>query len=79
MMVSGASDEAIVNKISVKTRKVIQYIIKFCSRMEIVKIILRDFDSKFGNNKLKNDLHQIICKLRWQNNRLSTKFHSQEK
>ena len=48
-------------------------------RMEIAELILRNFDPKFGINKVKHDVHQIMSKQRMQNNSLFKKFHTQEK
>ena len=49
------------------------------SGKEIVELILKNLVPKFGNNKLKHDPHQIIHKLRIQNNGSFKKLFAQAK
>ena len=49
------------------------------SGTETVEKILKNLVPKFGNVKLKHDPHQIMPKLRTQNNGSFKKLHAQEK
>ena len=44
-----------------------------------MELILKNLLPKFGNNKLNCDSHQIISKLRIQNNGSFKKLHSEDK
>ena len=63
----------------VQTEKEIQDMIKPDSRIEIVELVLKNLVPKFSDNKLKYDPHQIMSKLRIQNNGSFKKLHAQVK
>ena len=63
----------------VQTEQEIQDMIKPDSRIEIVELVLKNLVPKFSNNKLKYDPHQIMSKLRIQNNGSFKKLHSEDK
>ena len=46
------------------------------SGSEIVELILNNLEPKFGNNALKHDPHQIMSKLRIQNDGSFKKLHA---
>ena len=62
-----------------QTKEEIHDMMKSDSGMEIVGLILKNVVPKFGNNKLKHDPHQIMSKLRIQNNGSFKKLCAQAK
>ena len=78
-LVNGASDEDIIGKLAAQTKEEVQYMMKSDSETEIVELILNNLVLTFFNNKLKCDPHQIISKLRIQNNGSFKKSRAQAK
>ena len=76
---NSASDENIVGKLTVQTKEEMQDMMKSDSVIEIVELILKNLVPKFGNNKMKHDPHQIMSKLRIQNNGSFKKSHAPNK
>ena len=76
---NGASYEDNFGKLALHAKEEIQDVMKSDSGIEIVALILKNLVPKFGNNKLKHDPHQIMSKLRIQNNGSFKKLHAQAK